>query len=71
VSDATRPDTPQSNVRDGSNSEDDWPQVECPRCGAEQEDMDGFGVIYCESCGYCRHASATGGKCDICGEYLA
>ena len=42
--------------------------VECPRCGAEQEDFDGFGVIFCEACGYCKHPSFTGGVCDICGE---
>ena len=46
--------------------------IECPRCGAEQEDFDGFGVLYCESCKYCTHPSSDGdGKgnmvCGICG----
>ena len=40
----------------------------CPRCGREQEDFDGFGVIHCRACGYCKHPSAYDGKCDICGE---
>lgn len=42
--------------------------IACPSCGAEQEDLDGFGVIHCEACGYCVHPSSTGGVCDICGE---
>lgn len=40
----------------------------CPRCGAEHEDFDGLGVLYCGSCDYCVHASATGGVCDFCGK---
>lgn len=40
--------------------------IECPVCGAEQEDFDGFGVVHCEECGYCQHISSTGGVCDIC-----
>jgi hypothetical protein len=31
--------------------------VACPSCGAEQEDHDGFGVLYCAACGFCEHAS--------------
>jgi len=39
----------------------------CPQCGVEQEDFDGFGMLYCPACGYCKHASRTEGKCDSCG----
>lgn len=46
---------------------DDRILVNCPRCGAEQEDYDGLGVIHCEACGYCVHPAATGDICDICG----
>lgn len=47
--------------------------VACPRCGAEQEDMDGFGVLACDACGLCEHPSrdgdGTGGMvCSICGD---
>ena len=50
----------------------EMPTVACPKCGVEYEDMDGFGVLHCPSCGYCTHPSATGdGKggyvCDLCG----
>jgi hypothetical protein len=31
------------------------PQSECPKCGAEQDDFDGFGVLHCGVCGYCKH----------------
>lgn len=40
--------------------------VRCPCCGVEHEDMDGFGVLTCEMCGYCSHPSVTGGRCDSC-----
>lgn len=50
-----------------SDSDEDYPRVECPKCGVEQTDMDGFGVLYCDACGYCKHPSYTGDKCDICG----
>jgi hypothetical protein len=43
------------------------PIMTCPRCGRESEDFDGLGVLYCESCGYCVHASVTNGVCDYCG----
>lgn len=39
----------------------------CPRCGAEQEDFDGVGVVHC-ACGYCNHPSYYGGTCEICGQ---
>jgi hypothetical protein len=41
--------------------------VRCSKCKAEQNDLDGFGVLYCEHCKYCAHASSTDGKCDLCG----
>lgn len=41
--------------------------IECPQCGQEQEDFDGFGVLYCPECGFCTHASITGDRCDLCG----
>ena len=40
----------------------------CPRCGAGQEDPDGFGVLCCESCDYCVHPSITDDVCDLCGQ---
>jgi ribosomal protein L37AE/L43A len=44
----------------------------CPRCGIEQEDLDGFGVLHCPACGYCQHPSATRvdgvWRCDLCGQ---
>ena len=42
----------------------------CPKCGAEQEDHDGFGVLYCDECEYCAHAAASGDTCDICGKVI-
>lgn len=48
--------------------EDEIVIIECPRCGAEQEDFDGFGVVHCEDCGYCTHPAATDNICEICGE---
>lgn len=44
------------------------PRAECPRCGAQQDDLDGFGVLRCAACGYCTHASVTGGTCGLCHE---
>lgn len=38
----------------------------CPKCGEEYDDFDGFGVLYCEECGYCTHASITDRICDFC-----
>jgi rubrerythrin len=46
--------------------EDEAVFIECPACGTEQEDFDGFGVVHCEACGYCQHISTTDGVCDIC-----
>lgn len=45
----------------------------CPKCGDEQEDLDGFGFIACDKCGLCTHVSFSGpcGQeliCDLCGK---
>lgn len=46
------------------------PVMRCPRCGAPDLDMDGFGCIACprdpKGC-YCSHPSSTDGICEICG----
>jgi hypothetical protein len=52
--------------------DDATPIVVCPQCGAEQEDFDGFGVLHCNACGFCTHASehadSTGRyTCGLCG----
>jgi hypothetical protein len=41
--------------------------VACPKCGDQQEDFDGVGVVYCEKCGFCTHAAITGDTCNFCG----
>ena len=43
------------------------PTAECRKCHAEQPDLDGFGVLYCEACGYCMHPTCSEGKCELCG----
>lgn len=40
--------------------------MNCPKCGRRQEDLDGFGVLYCRHCGYCTHASVDGDVCGFC-----
>jgi len=53
---------------------DEQPRIVCPRCGIEEPDYDGLGMIahlrpiYARGCGYCRHASVTDGTCDYCGD---
>ena len=47
--------------------------AQCRKCGASQPDHDGFGVLLCNSCGYCRHPSSTRDLdgdyiCDLCGQ---
>lgn len=49
-----------------------YPTTSCPKCGHEEEDMDGFGFLGpCPSCGYCTHPNSTmeGDKwiCGVCG----
>lgn len=57
----------------------DMPTMNCPRCGAEHPDFDGFGFIahtkpaYADGCGWCSHPSRDGTpeggwKCGICGD---
>jgi hypothetical protein len=45
--------------------------MECPRCGAAQEDFDGFGVLHCPACGFCVHPSFMDGRCNFCGDLEA
>ncbi len=42
------------------------PKMSCPKCNAVYDDYDGFGVLYCPSCGYCQHTSVTGEICGFC-----
>ncbi len=44
------------------------PTMACPKCGAVEPDYDGLGVLYCEKCGHCEHASLTERRCDFCNE---
>jgi ribosomal protein L37AE/L43A len=48
------------------------PVTKCPKCGTERADHDGVGVVYCDLCGYCTHASASGKplRCEFCGEQI-
>ncbi len=39
----------------------------CPACGTVHDDLDGFGVLFCDVCGWCAHVSLTGYRCDACG----
>lgn len=48
--------------------EDDAVQSQCPRCGEWVEDLDGFGVLAHEACGYCSHPSCDGDVCTLCGD---
>lgn len=58
---------------------DQQPTMTCPRCGAEEPDHDGFGMVahtkpaYPNGCGYCSHPSRDGDgqggwRCGICGD---
>ena len=47
---------------------EDMPTIECPKCGHEFEDFDGFGFIFCEKCNHCTHPNSYEGKCGICGK---
>jgi hypothetical protein len=49
-------------------TDDDLPIVRCPCCPATQTDYDGFGVLKCDECGWCSHASAQNGVCGLCGQ---
>jgi len=48
------------------------PQSLCPECCEPQDDYDGFGVVMCDRCDYCKHVSETWHspglwRCDACG----
>lgn len=52
--------------------EETVPQTQCPSCGDWLDDLDGWGVLAHEACGYCDHPSLDGdgaGRmiCGICG----
>lgn len=38
----------------------------CPKCGAEVDDLDGFGVLVHDECGYCSHPDVYGTVCRAC-----
>jgi len=43
--------------------------VQCPSCGAFEEDFDGLGFIRCERCGFCAHIDVDkAGFCLYCGK---
>lgn len=52
--------------------------LECPnpKCFEVIDDMDGLGYLYCETCGYCQHASSHQKvgedhfHCDYCGKVI-
>ncbi len=46
---------------------EDMPESQCPKCRLWQTDWDGFGVLKCQHCDYCKHASITDGVCAFCG----
>lgn len=48
----------KTNGTEQAAGQDDTPRSICPRCQREQADYDGFGVMLCESCGYCAHPAA-------------
>jgi hypothetical protein len=53
-------------------SDDDMPEMTCPKCGKEMPDFDGFGVLahvapMPDPCGYCSHPSLDDNVCGICG----
>ena len=54
---------------------DELTQSRCPKCKRWQPDLDGFGVLKCEACDYCSHASAflddaNRLTCDLCHKVL-
>ena len=42
----------------------------CPKCEALVEDLDGFGVLFHDGCGYCSHPDVYDGACRACGAAL-
>jgi hypothetical protein len=61
-----RPDARSQQMRAQLDALDQQPTMKCPKCPAEYEDHDGFGVLHCPACGYCKHASITDSVCDFC-----
>jgi hypothetical protein len=53
---------------DNPAAEQQQPTMKCPKCPAEYPDFDGFGVLHCTACGYCKHPSITDGVCGLCGQ---
>jgi len=54
-----------------TSNPDDEVRISCPKCGAEQLDLDGFGLVACPECGFCTHPSADSDAhgrmvCGIC-----
>lgn len=53
---------------------DEQPMMKCPRCGVEEPDYDGFGMLahvkpaFPNGCGWCSHPSRDNGVCGICGD---
>ncbi len=47
------------------------PWVACPKCHVEVQDLDGFGVLVHEPCGYCSHPDVCGDTCTGCGQIIA
>lgn len=43
----------------------------CPQCGEEHEDIAGFGLLYCDACGFCVCAVVNNGRCDKCGRTVS
>lgn len=39
----------------------------CPKCDALVEDLDGFGVLIHDACGFCSHPDSYGVSCRNCG----
>jgi hypothetical protein len=69
---------PPPTEEDLAQPDDDLPTMTCPKCGAEEPDFDGFGMLshtkpaYPNGCGYCTCPSRDGdGKgnwvCGSCG----
>ena len=64
----------QPMLRNTEKQDSDFvmPTMICPKCGIETIDWDGFGVLFCVSCGYCAHAAQSGNPmiCDFCGKEM-
>jgi hypothetical protein len=53
---------------DFDEDEDDYPALVCPICFTDGgDDLDGFGFIQCQTCGFCTHPTRLGTVCEICG----